>query len=185
MVTRRASDSLKSVERLLTILIESPALSSADRTLFEDEREKVFCQFVDELQALTERVGSALQAPATAPNVSETLTSRTYLTATTGTVPGAIRLILAKSPEGLTTYQITRAVQELRPDTAEGRVPTALTQMMSRKELEREGSFKNYIYRLRRVAAPDDSANSSGRVPDDFAKSSASNGLRLKGSAIE
>lgn len=154
MSQRDATNALRAAERLLQILLESPALPTPDRALFQEEREKLFCHFTDEVQALTERIGSALKAPAEV-GVGETPAPRTYLTAHAGTVPGAIRIALLKTPD-LSTYEITRVVQELRPGTPSSRVPTSLKQMMTRHEVERQGSFKNYRYRLK--SAPFDAS---------------------------
>jgi hypothetical protein len=77
-----------------------------------------------------------------------------------GSVPSAIRAVLAAERWGLLTKQIVEGVNLLRPNTTEGLVSGALHAMCKRGELAREGFHKNYRYRLvpnvalARVGAP-------------------------------
>lgn len=183
MAWTRVSKDLEQRERLLAILLDSSPLTPEDRARFQEERERLFSHFFDELQALAEEVGAAARESAHNVRQSATVSAgsdRTYGVETTRTVPGTVRLVLAGKPGGLTTSQIIRAVQELRPGTPDGRVPTALKQMMNRKEAQRTGSFKNYVYRLNQVSAPDAYA----KAEVNMTSTPTTNGLRMKG-AVE
>lgn len=65
-----------------------------------------------------------------------------------GTVPSAVRAVLATESTGLLTRQIVDGVNVLRPGTDESQVSGALHVMRKRGELAREGFHKNYRYRL-------------------------------------
>lgn len=65
-----------------------------------------------------------------------------------GTVPSAVRAVLATEQQGLLTRQIVDGVNVLRPGTDESQVSGALHVMRKRGELAREGFHKNYRYRL-------------------------------------
>ena len=63
-------------------------------------------------------------------------------------MPGAIRLVLAKNPSGLLTRDLAAKVAEIRPDTPDTAVFSALTPMLRRNEVARNGFHKNYTYML-------------------------------------
>ena len=65
-----------------------------------------------------------------------------------GSVPSAIRAVLASERDGLLTRQIVEGVNVLRPQTDENQVSGALHSMRKRGEIAREGFHKNYRYRL-------------------------------------
>lgn len=69
-----------------------------------------------------------------------------------GTVPAAVRAVLATESTGLLTRQIVEGVNVLRPGTDENQVSGALHVMRKRGELAREGFHKNYRYRLTNLA---------------------------------
>ena len=64
------------------------------------------------------------------------------------TIPGAIRMVLARSPEGLLVRELMAEVAKARPGTSDASVSAALHPMVKRREIARNGHHKNYRYLL-------------------------------------
>jgi hypothetical protein len=64
------------------------------------------------------------------------------------TVPGAIRLVLSEHPQGLKLPELATAIEKLKPDTPTASISSALSPMVKRREIVREGFHKSYRYIL-------------------------------------
>jgi hypothetical protein len=64
------------------------------------------------------------------------------------TIPGAIRMVLARHPDGLRARELMAEVKKVRPETEDPSVSAALHPMVRRHEIARDGFHKSYKYSL-------------------------------------